>query len=172
VWVPVEPTPGYQPPRMARTYGEMALAFLAEFSGSIREHWAIALFAATLASAGVWRRRSLLNAIACVVWQGRLLGGPRHAVLATMWLLEQRARLAGCGRPHERTLAQWHGRRLGALDSCSAETNLRLIQLFDWVLDAPHRAIVCPVPETEVRKVCREAIRTASLAAMRGTACF
>ncbi len=168
LWVPVEPTPGYQQPRMARTYGEIALAFLAELSGAIREHWAFALFAATLASAGVWRRRSLLDAIAWVVWQGRLLVGPRHAVLATMWMLEQRARLAGCRRPRERTLAQWHGRRLRAMGSESVETTRRLMQLFDWVLYAPHRSIVCPVPETEVHKVCREAIRATSLAAMRG----
>jgi hypothetical protein len=171
VWVPVEPTPGYQPPRMARTYRELALAFLVELGGSIRTHWALALSAVALAIVGAWRRPSLLDASASLIWHGRLLGGPRHAVLATMWLLEQRARLAGCGRPHERTLAQWHGSRLRALGSSSAETNLRLIQLFDWVLYAPHRAIVCPVPETEVRKVCREAVRRASLAAMRGTAC-
>ena len=170
-WVALEPTPGYEPPRMARTYGEMAWALLAELRESIREHWVLAVFAATLAFAGVWRRRSLLDAFASLIWRGRLLGGPRRAVLATMWLLERRARLAGCGRPHERTLAQWHGPRLRALGFNSAESNLRLIQLFDWVLYAPHRAIVCPVSETEVRKVCREAIRTTSLAAMRSAAC-
>ncbi len=170
VWLPVEPTPGYEPPRMARNYREMILAFLAESSGSIRAHWALALFAVTLAFAGVWRRRLLLDAIACLIWRGRLLGGPRHAVLATMWLLEQRARLAGCGRPPERTLAQWHGPRLRTLRSNSAQTNLGVLQLFDWVLYAPRRTIVCPVSETEVRRMCREAVRSASLAAMRGVA--
>jgi transglutaminase-like putative cysteine protease len=168
VWVPVEPTPGYEPPRMARTYREMAWAALVEVGRSIRDHWAIAILVMTLAFVGAWRRQSLLDATDSLFWRGRLLGGPRHAVLATMWLLEQRARRAGCGRPRERTLAQWHGPRLRALGSSSSEPNLRLIQLFDWVLYAPHRAIVCPVPEPEVREVCREAIRTASLTAMRG----
>jgi protein-glutamine gamma-glutamyltransferase len=170
VWVPVEPTPGYEPPRMARTYREMAWDVLAGLGNSIRAHWGLALGAVTLAFIGGWRRRSLLDALACLVWQGRLLGGPRHSVLATLWLLEQRARRAGCGRPRERTLAQWHGPRLLAPGPQSAGPNLSLIQLFDWVLYAPQRAIDCPVPTMEVRRVCREAVRSASLAAMRGSA--
>jgi protein-glutamine gamma-glutamyltransferase len=172
VWVPVEPTPGYEPPRMARTYGEMALACLAELEGLLRAHWGLALLGASLAFTGAWRRRSLLDAIASLIWRGRLFGGPRQAVFATMWLLEQRARLAGCGRPQERTLAQWHGPRLRALAANSVMPNPRLIELFDWVLYAPHRAIVCPVPETEVRTVCREATRAASLAAMQRCGAF
>jgi hypothetical protein len=166
VWAPVEPTPGYEPPRMGHTYREMAWAFVIELGGSIRAHWGLALFATTLACAGAWQRRSLLDAIARFVWRGRLFGGPRHAVLATMWLVERRAHLAGRGRPQERTLAQWHGPGLLALNSGTAEPDSRLIELFDWVLYAPHRATACPVPETEVCKVCREAVRTASRRAL------
>jgi hypothetical protein len=167
VWYPIEPTPGYEPPRMARTYGEMASAFLTHVQKTLRAHWLVAGFGVTLLFAAAWRRRRLLDQVAGLVWRGRLLGGPRHAVLATMWLLEQRARLAGRGRPRDRTLAQWHGPRIRALSANCAESESRLIDLFDWVLYAPQQVSACPVPETEVHKVCRKAIRAASLAAMQ-----
>jgi hypothetical protein len=171
VWVPVEPTPGYEPPRMSRTYREVALALLANVGGSLRTHWMLAVVAVTVSFAAVWQRRALRDRAASLIWRGRLLGGPRHAVLATMWLLERRARLAGRGRPQDRTLVQWHGPRIRDLSRTYADSNSRLFTLFDWVLYAPHGATLCPVPDAEVRQVCRQAIRVASLSAMQRTPC-
>jgi hypothetical protein len=39
--------------------------------------------------------------------------------------------------------------------------------LIDWVLYAPHRGGESPLPATEVKQVCRDAVRSASLKTMR-----
>jgi hypothetical protein len=172
VWVPLEPTPGYAPPRMGRTYREMAWDLVASLGASLRAHWLLALLGLAALLTAAWRRRSIWDQVACLIWRGRLLLGPRRAVMATIWLLEQRSRLAGCGRPRERTLAQWHGPRIRAICCSSRQSDVRLLDLFDWVLYAPSPTSVCPVPDTEVRQLCRRVIRAASLDAMRRPGAF
>ncbi len=108
----------------------------------------------------------ILDALAWLVWRAALLGGPRRAVLATMRLLECRAWLAGCSRPHHRTVSAWHGRWLPA-ESAAAETVRQVMVLFDWVLYAPHAGDEAPVPAIKVKQMCRTAVRAASLRTMR-----
>jgi hypothetical protein len=186
-WVSVEPTPGYEPPRMVRTWRERAWMLVASLGGWILARWPFACGIVLIASIGVWRRRPLADAIACLIWRGCLLGGPQRAVLATVRLLERRARLAGCSRPENKTLAAWHGRWLRDCVSLRSKSHVsesrvfeshspeshgpdsasQVMVLIDWVLYAPHRGGESPLPATEVKQVCRDAVRSASLKTMR-----
>ena len=165
-WIPVEPTPGYEPPRMVLTWSESAWMFGARVLAWAAAHWPFVSALFGLAVYAVWKRRPVVDALAWLVWRAALLGGPRRAVLATMRLLECRAWLAGCSRPHHRTVSAWHGRWLPA-ESAAAETVRQVMALFDWVLYAPHAGDEAPVPAIKVKQMCRTAVRAASLRTMR-----
>lgn len=165
-WIPVEPTPGYEPPRMVLTWSEYAWMLGARVSAWATANWPFVAAFFGLAVFAVWKRHRVMDAMAWWVWQAALFGGPRRAVLATMRLLECRAWLAGCSRPRHRTVSAWHGRWLPG-ESASAETVRQVISLFDWVLYAPRSGDEAPVPAIEVKQVCRAAVRVASLQTMR-----
>ena len=98
-WVTVEPTPGYEPPRTVQTWNEWAWAGVASTGRWIATHWAIVTASMIVVALAIWRRQSLADAVASAVWRRRLLHSPRRAILATVWLLEWRSRLAGRSRP-------------------------------------------------------------------------
>jgi hypothetical protein len=165
-WIPVEPTPGYEPPRMVLTWSESAWMLGARVAAWAAAHWPSVLALFGLAIFAVWKRHPILDALAWLVWRAALCGGPRRAVLATMRLLECRAWLAGCSRPHHRTVSAWYGRWLPA-ESAAAETVRQVMALFDWVLYAPQAGDEAPLPAIKVKQMCRTAVRVASLRTMR-----
>jgi protein-glutamine gamma-glutamyltransferase len=166
-WIPVEPTPGYEPPRMVLTWSEYARMLGARAAKWATANWPFVLALFGLAVLAVWNRHPVLDAMSWLVWQAALLGGPRRAVLATMRLLECRAWLAGCSRPQHRTVSAWHGRWLPTESAAAAEAVRQVIVLFDWVLYAPRAGDEVPVPAIKVKQVCRTAVRHASLRTMR-----
>jgi protein-glutamine gamma-glutamyltransferase len=165
-WVALEPTPGYEPPRMVLTWSEWAAVAAGALVRWVRACWMGVMGASATMAILIWQRRRIVDAIASAIWRGRLLGEPRRAVLATMRLLECRARLAGCGRSRHETVAQCQRRwtRLcGASDTDSIAT---VIDLVDWVLYSPRRGEMPLAPDL-VRRICRDTVRTISLHAMR-----
>jgi hypothetical protein len=165
-WIPVEPTPGYEPPRMVLIWSEYASLLSTRVFAWAKANWPLVSGLFGLALFVIWKRHRALDAMAWIAWQAALLGGSRRAVLATMRLLECRARLAGCSRPQHRTVSAWHGRWLRA-EPAGAEEVRQVISLFDWVLYAPRAGDVAPVPAIEVKQACRAAVRVASLKTMR-----
>jgi len=165
-WIPVEPSPGYEPPRMVLTWSESAWMLGARALTWAAARWPFVSALFGLAAFAVWKWQPVLDALAWLVWRAALCGGPRRAVLATMRLLECRAWLAGCARPQHRTVSAWHGRWLPA-ESAAAETVRQVMALFDWVLYAPHAGDETPVPAIKMKQMCRTAVRAASLRTMR-----
>ena len=165
-WVPVEPTPGYESPRMVLTWREFAWTLAVSLGRWMRTQWRLIAVAASLALIMVWQRRRLVDITASLTWRTQLLGGPRPALLATVRLLECRARLAGCSRPRNKTLVAWHGRWLTAMRGDASASGSRLMFLINWSLYAP-RSVEVPLPPAQVKQICREAVRSASLKTMR-----
>ncbi|HEX4070893.1 MAG TPA: transglutaminase-like domain-containing protein [Planctomycetaceae bacterium] len=165
-WVPVEPTPGYEPPRMVLTWREYAWTLAVSLGTWIRTEWRLIAMAASLALIMAWQRRRLLDLAASLTWRTALLGGPRRALLATVRLLECRAWLAGYSRPQNKTLVAWYGRWLTATRGDASGSGSRLMFLINWSLYAP-RSVEIPLPPAEVKQICREAVRSASLRTMR-----
>jgi protein-glutamine gamma-glutamyltransferase len=165
-WVPVEPTPDFEPPRMVRTWREFAWTLAVSLGRWMRTEWRLIAVAASLALIMVWQRRRLLDIAASLTWRTALLGGARPALLATVRLLECRARLAGCSRPQNKTLLAWHGPWLTAIRGDASGSGSRLMFLINWSLYAP-RSVEVPLPPAQVKQICREAVRSASLKTMR-----
>jgi protein-glutamine gamma-glutamyltransferase len=167
-WIPVEPTPGYEPPRMVLTWSEYAWSLALGFSTWAAAKWPFvsALFALALLAA--WKRQQVIDSMAWLAWRAALLGKPRWTVLATMRLLECRARLAGCSRPPHRTVSAWHGSWLPTPPSPASDAVRQVTSLFNWVLYAPRTDEEVPLSAIEVKQICRAAVRAASLRTMRG----
>jgi transglutaminase-like putative cysteine protease len=166
VWVPVEPTPGYEPPRTVRTLGEAARAFVALLWARARAHWPGVFGAAACAVLAVVKRRRVADALVWLIWRARMIGGPRRAVLATIWLLEWRARLAGGSRPQWKTLDAWYGDRLAEARPGRAAA-AEVVSLADRILYAPCGGRL-PLSAPDVRTVCRETVRQLSFDALSG----
>lgn len=109
-WIPIEPTPGFEPPAKAQSWAQWATtAFWTSLS------WLWANLFLGLAGVGVvvvlsMSRRSIFDFGASMAWRLFANGSVENRIRWTIWLLECRARLAGNPRPQHATLAQWYGR--------------------------------------------------------------
>lgn len=162
-WIPVEPTPGYEPPRTVQTWREWACCVAVAAGDWLVNHWAFVTVLAVASLIVIWQRRLIADAAGCAVWRVSWLGSPRRVVLATLWLLERRARLAGCSRPRNWTPTAWYGRLLPPKEAENGE----LFLLIDWVLYAPQSSAM-PLPVPAIRTACRNAVQSASLRTLRG----
>jgi len=124
VWVPIEPTPGYEPPRMHRTIANRMAAFL----------WAATPAGLILGCVGLvlWVSRRVWGEWVCrVVW---LLSTPlngRRRVAVLVRLLEWRGVLAGLKRPAGVTPRSWVADAVEFVDGGSAELRGAADRFFD-----------------------------------------
>jgi hypothetical protein len=124
LWLPVEPTPGYEPPRMHRTLAKRIAAMF----------WAaspVGLVACCVGLVG-WVSRRLWGEWVCrVVWflSAPLTGRRRVAVLVR--LLEWRGLLAGLKRPAGVTHRNWVADAVEAVDDGSGELSVAAERFFD-----------------------------------------
>ena len=107
-WITVEPTPGYEvlppyiplPEAMARVLGRL-LRWGCQHPGIC------GLIGLAGIVVGVFRRE-LADTVYTGVWHLARFRSARTCILATLWLLERRATLAGRARPPHATLARWY----------------------------------------------------------------
>jgi hypothetical protein len=124
LWLPVEPTPGYEPPRMHRTFANRMAAMF----------WAA--LPKTLIAIGMglvlWLSRRVWGEWVCrAVW---LLSTPmngRRRVAVLVRLLEWRGVLAGHQRPAGVTPRSWVAAAIEIVDSGSGELKLAAERFFD-----------------------------------------
>lgn len=111
-WIPIEPTPGYRPPRETLSWSEW---FSGVCQGAARwlARQLVWLSALVLSIAATWvTRRSWGDVLLTLICRAGALGSwgsPRRQLLWTVRLLEWRGWLAGHPRPHSSTLTAWHG---------------------------------------------------------------
>jgi protein-glutamine gamma-glutamyltransferase len=124
LWLPVEPTPGYEPPRMHRTLTNRIAAMF----------WAAApagLVVCCVAVVG-WVSRRIWGEWVCrVLW---LLSTPlsgRRRVAVLVRLLEWRGLLAGLKRPAGVTPRNWVADAAGSVDDGSGELSVAAERFFD-----------------------------------------
>ncbi len=146
-WLIVEPTPGYEVLRPRRP-------------------WFTTIKAAVVASAptltvlaGIvallwWRRRDWLDWLRTARF--RVAPGPtwREQVLHCLWLMEQRGRWAGLGRPPQQTLSRWAD-SLPLRARADQDWNT-LVQLGEWA--AYSDQATPPVMPNEIEQVCRRVV--------------
>lgn len=155
-WAIVEPTPGYEPPAPCLWWWRRCLAALASAGTWSRENPGLLGLAAAGAGLTWRRRRDLADRLATLRWRLRAGEPPRQRVLATLGLLERRARWAGLPRPRGRTPRAWYGSLSAVAPPDGGPGLSRFVELAEWAVYAPE-ALWAKVPcgEEEVRRTCR-----------------
>lgn len=135
-WAPVEPTPGFAPPRESRPWSAAIIAYSRSTWRELQRRPWLCLGAVVLVAAAGRYRRSLLDAIATVVcW----LAGVRSAADRIRWtlrLLEWRGRVWGERRPATTPVSQWYRSRASRLAPGAAAEFREFLRLVERCLYA------------------------------------
>lgn len=151
-WVILEPTPGYEVMGPEPGLAQFLTRWLTEFLRWGRDHsTSLTLISLCLAIAA-WRRRDLQDLALRLLWSlvWSRARETRSVVLATLRMLEHRARWAGCPRPLGTTPSQWYGRLATRADNDARSDLSRLIVLADWCLHAPSAPPTDPEARTRL----------------------
>jgi len=106
-WISLEPTPTYLLPEETLSWTQWSEACVIQTWRWITQNWLLMVGLACILLS-VYRYRIRLFDLTLTLWSeflGKLSNELR--VTSSLWLLEQRARLAGCPRPRFRTSRQW-----------------------------------------------------------------
>ena len=142
-WIVVEPTPGFDVLGPERSFFGQVAAQFTHALGRLRAHpLALAFALATLAAAGASRRR-IASALVVLVWRIECRGEPRRRILATLRLLERRARIAGRRRPAGSTLRSWYRSLAANADETTRRAVDDLLRMADWALYSPSAGRAC-----------------------------
>lgn len=157
LWIPVEPTPGYELPGPSPAALAGIWAALRSAAGEVAGRPVACTTLAALALLAVRLRREVVDALATLAWRASLRGPSRRGVIRTVALLELRARLVGSARPPGESLRGWYGPLSPAADAGpDLET---LLVLAEWSLYAPADADAPPHAGSDPIAACRRAVR-------------
>jgi transglutaminase-like putative cysteine protease len=168
-WITVEPTPGYAILQPRRTYSELLCDSWSTAIAWCCDHWLATTNGVLFLIIAVYFRREWSDSIAVVLWHVLAVRSPQHCIAATLWLLERRARLAGCRRPAYKTLSHWYALRAAASGQSVGQDLLGAIALAEWHLYANASGHNTPPTwsNDEIRRICRRAKNTWTLRQFR-----
>ena len=161
-WIPIEPTPGYEPPITVLTWSQRLARSMKTVFRWVRNNvlLAVALFCAGIGL--IVYRRETFDVTSYAFWSTLSLGSPRRRILWTVWLLEWRGWMAGRRRPTNRTLRQWY--EPVASDAAPEESeSLRILMtLADWARYRPAElsGTQWPYTDREIVHRCRSVGRS------------
>jgi len=160
-WIPVEPTPGYLPPAESLTWFDHSIqAALAVITWCLT-HWPWAISGLAALAVLTFIRRRLWAIAGWLWWQGTLSLRPRHAVRATLRVLERTALEQGHPRPLHLPVATW-------INAAFPATDVTRPLLLSFV-DRLHRQSYAPSREQHAdphsdADLCRRLVRVLRLA--------
>jgi hypothetical protein len=171
IWVPIEPTPGYElmSPPLALSE-RLSLLRSAVFAWARAHVVGLAGLVVMLVVAFRVRHEIVDRLATAGWWLSGLVGSPRRQVLRTVRLLDHRSRRAGRGRPSCLTPRRW-------LLSLAAETepgpSPDLVRLFDlangYLYGVPHGLAGAQADPVGTTAICRNAARHWTLRRFRST---
>jgi hypothetical protein len=172
VWIPIEPTPGYELREASPSLPEQLMAALTLILRRARENTlGLALSAVGLLAAYGFRLAAL-DALTTLAWWLAPRRSTRRLVLRTLRLVENRSRWAGRPRPSGQTPARWYGSMISATAAEEKQDLHRLVRLADRTLyAAPDCAdLAKPLESAFVLETCRRAVRAWTLGRFRSIA--
>jgi hypothetical protein len=170
-WIPIEPTPGFEPPPENMTWRQRVMHVARALRIYTAQHW-LAFLAAGLAIAAIaWQRQRLSDFALWSCWWIGCRGSLEHRVIWTLRLLEWRARLVGRARPAHVTLARWYAPLISA-DIREGQSAVQ--DFFDVVERTLYstrgvRHSRSPADDLSVPRVCRAVADRCSAARLRNT---
>jgi protein-glutamine gamma-glutamyltransferase len=165
-WITVEPTPGYDVLRPNRTWAESLLIACSGLVRWLAAHPITTVLALLLALLIAIYRREVLNAGYTLAWLACQFGSPRKRLLATIWLIEWRAALAGRARPPHATLANWYSDLARSSPSGLRSLLEALLQAANGLLYSP-AGVPNGSPFSVIDDLCRRAVFALSLPTLR-----
>ncbi len=163
-WFTLEPTPGYAVLPPLRTWSESAVVAAHNSWIWVVRHPVHCVFGLALLICIVRSWRELLDYCLTFIWLLRCRLAPGSQLLATLWLIEHRARLAGKRRPEHVTLSRWYQPLAGNTSLPATKVVQTLLQEWSVALYAP-RATTAIAPSANSRHsdLCRQAAKVVSL---------
>ena len=164
-WVPIEPTPGYEPPNEVLTWRQWWAMVIAKCAEWVARHTLPLLLGLALSISLFLTRRVWLDAMAFVVCRLMGLRSVRARLRWTLRLLEWRAWLAGRSRPTEATVATWYA---PLYVTAPATTRPALGQFRYWIdrlLYAPSEIDL--TQKRDIALACRSAISAYTVKSLR-----
>ena len=153
-WVPIETSPGYEPPRESLTWRQ----HVAQVCDSVRRwfgnHLAAIALSLTVAVTGWFTRIHWLDGAFMLVCRIAWGIDSRRRVLWTMRLLEWRAWLAGHRRPNFKTLSHWYGALSDSLPQGTATSLQFALRSADALLYGSRNSPEIVSPTQELLTAC------------------
>jgi protein-glutamine gamma-glutamyltransferase len=159
-WIVVEPTPGFLVLGPEQSLLAWLFGLATRMIVALRNHpgWAVALVLVLIGSIGSWR--AIAMCFVNLAWRIEFRGTLRDRVLATVRLLERRARLAGRRRPPGVTLRRWY-RSLATPDTdiASHRALVGFLGIAEWALYGfPNAPVIQDVCDNDVETRCRDVV--------------
>jgi protein-glutamine gamma-glutamyltransferase len=160
-WVVIEPTPGFEVLGPERGLLAQFVGLATRLIGMLRDHPLLGITLALVIVASIRSWRSIGMVIATCAWRLEFRGAPRERILATVRLLERRARLAGRRRPPGVTLRRWyHAVSTPGTDDASRHALYGFLGMAEWALyGRPNEPEIPGRSDQDVAAVCREFVR-------------
>lgn len=161
-WIPIEPTPGYEPPLTVLTWNQRLAKTVQVIFRWVQTNVLLSAAFFCVGIGVIVCRRETFDVTSYAFWSTLSLGSPRRRILWTVWLLEWRGWMAGHRRPMNRTLRQWYEPMASDAEPEEAESLRLLIRLADWVRYRPPEQgdVRWPCTDREIFRQCRRVGRT------------
>ncbi len=154
-WISIEPTPGYLSPQEKWTLFQRAQWAWNVTARWVRNHpWL--LMGSMLGFAIAYRKRLLLAdqvMTTIVSFIGQL--SIEHRVCWSLWLMDKRAKLAGCPRPSSKTQRQWFQRMQFRTSDSDSRNQPRASDSMGYVLKAQDELLYSPCRNGSSKKSIR-----------------
>ncbi len=175
IWVPVEPTPGFQPPKSWLTWQErISLAGLTMLRWTA-DNWHLITFSILGIVIAFRLRHILFDISSLLLWRIGWFGSTRRRIIWTVRILEVRALMAGKERPPSLTLSQWYRELAGteARLQRNREPLEQVLALADLAFYSPTPIEIGPSStiKTGVYPTCSKLLKTWTSRRMKRSTC-
>lgn len=157
VWVPIEPTPGFELLGPPPTWLDRVVQAAVGAARWVAAHWIASLAACIVLAMARWRRDDLKDAWTLLCWRLWPAAESRARVMQTLRVVDTRLKLARQGRPRGCPPVAWF-RKIALPSELERRSLVALARLADWAAFAPGESTTSPGDFVEADSLCRAAV--------------
>jgi protein-glutamine gamma-glutamyltransferase len=163
VWVPLEPTPGYELLEPPATWLDRVYALIGSLGQFLLRNWPMGLLAFALGTLVFLVRYPILDRLQVGMWKVWPHRNRRRRVLSAFHILERRGRWVGLPRAPGVTPRRWLERAEQQVENFELA---HFLVLADWAAFSPANT---PDPPGDLTEICMSTLRHYSLPRLRST---